>query len=81
VCSWINSSFCIPLPQIYIPILFLKFSIAFSESINFEGHVELCKDIKISGADALRQKIEEILHKFGINHVTIQMEYSCRDKD
>lgn len=51
------------------------------KNINFEGHVKLCRDIKISEADKLMEEIKKILRRFGITHATIQMEYNaCKDK-
>lgn len=44
----------------------------------FEGHIDVKKDISLSQSDILRGKIDSILlHQFGINHTTIQMEYNC----
>ena len=52
------------------------------KNVNFEGHVDLCDDLKISQAHEIKEKIEKILEKFGITHVTIQMEYnSCSNKN
>jgi cobalt-zinc-cadmium efflux system protein len=51
------------------------------KQIHFECHIDLCSDYKLSQTDKLRQKLESILeNKFGISHVTIQMEYNCCDK-
>lgn len=44
--------------------------------INFEGHIDLEKDIPISESEKLRREVEAVLQdKFGIQHVMIQMEY------
>ena len=51
-------------------------------NINFEGHIDVDSDLKISEACEIREKIESILHSFGITHSTIQIEYNvCKDKD
>ncbi len=49
--------------------------------IHFECHVDFCNDLLLSEADALREKINEILHhEFDIDHITIQVEYKhCTD--
>ena len=50
-------------------------------NINFEGHVDVSSDIKISEACKIRDEIESVLHDFGITHSTIQIEYDvCKDK-
>ncbi|QGP91437.1 Cadmium, cobalt and zinc/H(+)-K(+) antiporter [Neomoorella glycerini] len=44
--------------------------------INFEGHIDLDKDISISESEKLRREVEATLRdKFGIQHVMLQMEY------
>jgi len=50
--------------------------------IHFEGHVDVCEDMNVSRASALNQTIETMLReRFGIEHVTIQVEYgACTDK-
>lgn len=46
----------------------------------FEGHIDVKDDICLSEADVLRNKIESILQdQFGINHITLQLEYNCCD--
>lgn len=41
----------------------------------FHGHVDVAEDLRVSEADKLRKKIEELLkNEFGIGHVTIQPE-------
>lgn len=49
----------------------------------FESHIDVRDDICLSKADVLRSKIESILlNQFGINHVTLQLEYNCcEDKE
>ena len=50
-------------------------------NINFEGHVDVSSDIKISEACKIRDEIESVLRDFGITHSTIQIEYDvCKDK-
>jgi len=48
----------------------------------FEGHVDIKEDINLSKVETIRSNINCILSdKFGINHVTLQMEYyCCKDK-
>ncbi len=47
---------------------------------HFEAHVDFNKDIKLSDFDKVLNQIEEILyHKFQINHVNIQPEFSKSD--
>lgn len=52
------------------------------KDIFFEAHVESKNDIKLSQACQKIGEIENLLkEKFGINHVTIQMEFeACKDK-
>ncbi|MBN1253185.1 MAG: cation transporter [Bacteroidales bacterium] len=51
------------------------------KQINFECHVNLCKDLKISETETILSKIEEILiKKYQIEHNTVQFEFeSCKD--
>ncbi|HKK83591.1 MAG TPA: cation diffusion facilitator family transporter [Atribacterota bacterium] len=43
-----------------------------------EGHIDVREDITLSQSDNLRNKIDTILlHKFGIDHTTLQLEYNC----
>lgn len=50
------------------------------EQIHFECHADLKEDLLISKAEKIRSDIEGILmNKFGISHVTIQLEYGCCD--
>lgn len=56
---------------------------ALTESdLYFEAHVELKEDLPLSRGCAKINAIEKLLkEKFGINHVTIQLEYrACEDK-
>lgn len=50
--------------------------------IHFQCHADVNKNLPINEIDKIRIELESILHKkFGINHITIQMELdSCRDK-
>ena len=49
--------------------------------IHFECHVDLCENLTVQESDGVRRKIEELLYdKFGITHVTIQMEYDACDE-
>lgn len=50
--------------------------------IHFEGHVDVVKDMPISRATDLNRRIEALLReRFGIEHVTIQLEHgACLDK-
>jgi cobalt-zinc-cadmium efflux system protein len=52
------------------------------KEVNFEGHIDVCEDLRISEVGELQRKVEELLkEKFGINHVTLQVEYGvCTDK-
>lgn len=49
----------------------------------FEGHIDVKKNITLSKAEEVRSNINSILfNEFGINHITIQMEYNCcKDKE
>jgi len=50
--------------------------------VHFEGHVDVCEDLTISRAAELNRRIERLLRdRFGIEHVTIQVEFgACADK-
>jgi len=50
--------------------------------VHFEGHVDVSEDLNISRIADLNRKIERLLaDRFGIEHVTIQVEFgSCADK-
>jgi cobalt-zinc-cadmium efflux system protein len=49
----------------------------------FESHVTLNKDMRVSEADQIRKKVEEILAKdFNISHPHLQLEYSyCNNEE
>ncbi|MBT8245410.1 MAG: cation transporter [Winogradskyella sp.] len=50
------------------------------EEIHLEAHIDFNEDIKLSEFDIVLNKIEELIHhKYNINHVNIQPEYSKRD--
>lgn len=53
------------------------------DDIFFEGHVDLCDDLKISQTKATRDKISSILTDvLGVTHITIQIELNtCKDKN
>ena len=50
--------------------------------VHFEGHIDVSEDLNISRIADLNRKIERLLaDRFGIEHVTIQVEFgSCADK-
>ncbi len=52
-------------------------------SIHFECHVDLDDNYRILEAEKVYKEVESLLHeKYGINHVTIQLEYqSCDNKN
>ncbi len=46
--------------------------------IHFECHADLAKDFYLSEAVSIRNQMEKLLKtKFGVDHVTIQLEYDC----
>jgi cobalt-zinc-cadmium efflux system protein len=48
------------------------------QDIQFECHIDLKEDIRISETESIKEVVEDILlNKFNINHVTIQYEYNC----
>ncbi|MEO0142060.1 MAG: cation diffusion facilitator family transporter [candidate division WOR-3 bacterium] len=51
--------------------------------IHFEGHIDICNDLRTSEVADIIKKIEEILlSKFNITHTTIQVEFgTCSDKE
>ncbi len=51
--------------------------------IHFEGHIDVCNDLKVSEIAEINSKIEELLERrYGITHTTIQVEFgTCTDKD
>ncbi|MBN1952621.1 MAG: cation transporter [Bacteroidales bacterium] len=51
------------------------------KQIHFECHIDLDDDYTLSQTDKLRSELEEVLlNKYGISHVTIQMEFNCCDQ-
>jgi cobalt-zinc-cadmium efflux system protein len=46
----------------------------------FEAHVDMSEDIKMSGFEKVLEEIKLILNQNGINHSTIQPEFSVDDK-
>lgn len=53
------------------------------KQIHLEAHLNLSQDFHLSQLHALHQRIERfLLDKYGINHVTLQMEYMrCRGQE
>ncbi len=53
------------------------------DSIFFECHIDLEKDMKLSETATIRKRIAKILkERLNISHITIQAEFnSCKDKD
>ena len=51
--------------------------------VNFEGHIDVCADLKLSEVAAIQRRIEQLLEaEFDIQHVTLQVEYGvCTDKN
>ena len=51
--------------------------------VHFEGHIDLCEDLKVSDSQIVVDKIQRILKKkFEIDHITLQLEYDrCDNKD
>jgi cobalt-zinc-cadmium efflux system protein len=46
----------------------------------FEAHVDMSEDYKMSGFEKVLEEIKLILDQNGINHSTIQPEFSVDDK-
>jgi cobalt-zinc-cadmium efflux system protein len=46
----------------------------------FEAHADMSEDIKMSGFEKILEEIKAMLAKNGINHSTIQPEFSVKDK-
>ena len=46
----------------------------------FEAHIDMSEDIKMSGFEKILEEINVILDHNGINHSTIQPEFSVDDK-
>ncbi len=53
------------------------------QEVHFEGHIDLCKDMKVSDGQQVVDKIQRLLkEKFNIDHITLQLEYDrCDNKD
>lgn len=53
------------------------------QEVHFEGHIDLCKDLKVSDGQQVVDKIQNLLkEKFYIDHITLQLEYDrCDNKD
>lgn len=49
------------------------------EEVHLEAHIDFKEDINLSEFDAILDQIEEVVHKFGINHVNIQPEFGKCD--
>ncbi len=50
------------------------------DEIHMEAHIDFNKDISLSEFEVILNKIEELIyHKYDINHVNIQPEFSKRD--
>ncbi|QKG79149.1 cation diffusion facilitator family transporter [Tenuifilum thalassicum] len=47
--------------------------------IMFEAHLDVNEDIKISEFEVILKQVKDALAKHGINHITIQPEYSVSD--
>lgn len=52
------------------------------KEIHFEGHLDVCKDMKVSETQSVIDRAQQLLReKFNIRHVTLQLEYNrCDDK-
>ncbi|MBP7838660.1 MAG: hypothetical protein KA023_01420 [Bacteroidales bacterium] len=53
------------------------------EQIHLEAHLNISHNMPLSDAQVVRHKVETLLkNKFGINHITLQIEYKgCEDND
>lgn len=53
------------------------------QEIHFEGHIEVCDDIKVSKGQLVIDRAQKVLsEKFDIQHVTLQLEYNrCSNKE
>ncbi len=45
----------------------------------FEAHIDVSEDVRVSGFEVILDTIKSILHQNGINHSTIQPEYTVDD--
>ena len=50
------------------------------KDLMFEAHVDMSEDIKMSGFEKILEEIKTVLDQSGINHSTIQPEFSVDDK-
>ncbi len=46
----------------------------------FEAHIDLAEDIKLSDFEPILKEIKQLLKQNGIDHSTIQPEFSVNDK-
>ncbi len=53
------------------------------EHIHLEAHLNISQDLSLSKAQTVRHDVETLLkEKFGISHITLQIEYKgCKDND
>ncbi len=53
------------------------------QEVHFEGHIDLCKDLKVSDGQKVVDKIQIVLkEKYKIDHITLQLEYDrCDNKE
>jgi cobalt-zinc-cadmium efflux system protein len=53
------------------------------KEVHFEGHLDLCMDLKVSESQQVVDKIQKVLQeKFKIDHITLQLEYDrCDNKE
>jgi len=52
------------------------------KQVHFEGHVDLEKDMPVSQASVLNNRISQELHdRFEIEHATLQMEFGCCEEN
>ncbi|MCB2208804.1 MAG: cation diffusion facilitator family transporter [Bacteroidetes bacterium] len=53
------------------------------QEVHFEGHIDLCDDLKVSDGQQVVDKVQHLLkQKFDIDHITLQLEYDrCNNKD
>jgi cobalt-zinc-cadmium efflux system protein len=53
------------------------------EHIHLEAHLNISQDLSLSKAQTVRHDVETLLKdKFGISHITLQIEYKgCKDND
>ncbi|MCX2718503.1 cation diffusion facilitator family transporter [Lentiprolixibacter aurantiacus] len=49
------------------------------EEVHLEAHIDFTDDISLSEFDIILDRIEEVVHKYGINHVNIQPEFGKCD--